>query len=71
MKAVATGLLVSEAGCMHSVSNKDAIRLWHMVAVSEKKKKKKKHQRLLATLVCQVCLLPDNVSIPIVREPCG
>ena len=68
MKAVATGLLVSEAGCMHSVSNKDAIRLWHMVAVSEKKKK---HHRLLATFVCQVCLLPDNVSIPIVREPCG
>ena len=32
--AVANGLLVSEAGCMRSVSNKDAIRLRLMVVVS-------------------------------------
>ena len=33
-----------------------------------------KQQCLLATLTtsgCQVCLLPDNVGIPVVREPCG
>ena len=30
--AVANGLLVPEAGCMRSVSNKDAIRLWLVVS---------------------------------------